>query len=100
MAQNCTIKARKARPKNRGKVVSTRQVRVGKLDTIPKIADFERRLLKAAMKTAIGAGGALSVNDVYKLSSVCTQLVKTVEAGEIEARLSKLEERMNEREKT
>jgi hypothetical protein len=98
MGQKQTIKARKIPPKSREKPISRRRVRVGKLDTIPKIADFERRLLKAAMKTAIGTGGVLSVNDAYKLSSVCTQLVKTVEAGDIEARLTALERRLNEKE--
>jgi hypothetical protein len=93
-------KRRKEAKKDAEKPHKKRRVRIGKLDTIPKIADFERRLLKAAMKTALGTGGVLTVNDAYKLSSVCTQLVKTVEAGDIEARLTALEQRLNEREQT
>lgn len=85
--------------KDTSRPAKKRRVRIGKLDTIPKIADFERRLLRAAMKTAIGTGGLLTVNDAYKLSSICTQLVKTVEAGDIEARIAALEQRINEKER-
>jgi hypothetical protein len=74
-----------------------RRFRVGSLDTIAKIAQFERRLLKLAMKSAVGAGGEISVNDIYKLSSVCSQLVKTVEVSDLEARLTALEKKTGQR---
>jgi hypothetical protein len=72
-------------------------IRVGSLDTIAKIAQFERRLLKLAMKSAVGTGGEVSVNDVYKLGSVCSQLVKAVEVSDLEARLTALEKKTGQR---
>ena len=82
-----------------------RRVRIGKLDTIAQIAGFQKKLLRLAMKSALTgegvrvSGASVSVNDCYKIVNMTSQVVKSVEAGEIEERLSKLEERINEREK-
>jgi hypothetical protein len=70
-----------------------RAFRVGKLESVANIAEFERRLLRSAARSAVGAGGGISVNDAYKLSSVCSQLVKAVEVSELEARVVSLEKK-------
>lgn len=36
-----------------------RLVRVGSLDSVAKIVQFERKLLKMAMKSAVGTGGGV-----------------------------------------
>ena len=70
-----------------------RAFRVGKLSSVADIAQFERRLLKSATRSAVGLGG-VSVNDAYKLSAVCSILVKAVEVSELEARLVTLEKKV------
>ena len=75
-----------------------RSFRVGKLVSIADIAQFERRLLKSATRSAVGLGGAgtsnISVNDAYKLSAVCSILVKAVEVSELEGRVVLLEKKV------
>ena len=90
------LKARSIAEKGTEKTHSKRLFRVGKLDSVAKIAQFERRLLKLAMKSAVGPGG-VSVNDAYKLASVATQLVKAVEVSDLEARLTALEKKTGQR---
>lgn len=85
-----------------------RRLRLGNLSTIAGIAQFERRLLRIAMASAVvGEGGklrpgdfALTINDVYKLAAVCGVLVKTLEVSELSDRLTRIEERLKERETT
>ena len=71
-----------------------RAFRVGKLSSVADIAQFERRLLKSATRSAVGREGGVSVNDAYKLSAVCSILVKAVEVSELEARLVTLEKKV------
>jgi len=71
-----------------------RAFRVGRLETVADIAQFERRLLKSATRSAVGREGGVSVNDAYKLSAVCSILVKAVEVSELEDRLQALEKKM------
>ena len=71
-----------------------RSFRVGKLETVADIAQFERRLLKSATRSAVGREGGVSVNDAYKLSAVCSILVKAVEVSELEGRVVLLEKKV------
>lgn len=85
-----------------------KRLRLGNLKTIAGIAQFERKLVRLAMKSAvIGEGGkpvvqdfALTVNDIYKLSAVCGVLVKTLEVGELSDRLTAIEKQLNEGNET
>ena len=69
----------------------SKRVRVGRLQSMPEVASFQARTIKKAVRDGGG-----SVNDGYKLVMMASMLAKTLEATNLERRISALEARYAE----
>jgi hypothetical protein len=72
------------------KTLPMKRIRVGRLDSIEKVAGLMARLVKAAVK-----GGGEIVNDSYKIVMCCSMLAKTLEVSDLESRVEALENKAN-----
>ena len=77
--------------KSAGKPQKAKRIRVGKLQSMPEVANFQARMIKKSVKEGGG-----TVNDGYKLVMMASMLAKTLEATNLEKRIAALEEKYSQ----